>query len=437
MTGRVHRRRFLTRDFPAAAALVLPTVVSARAWAGGANEKLNLAAVGVGGRGAGNIGALARSENVVALCDVDARRLAEAAERYPGARRYDDFRPMLDRENVDAVVVSTPDHTHAAVSVAAMSLGRHVYCEKPLASSIHEARQMAETATRSGVVTQMGNQLHASEPVRRVVELLHAEVLGPVRKVVTFCNKVLRHSGGDLPGDRPPVPPHLDWDLWLGPAAERPYHPVYHPGGWRVFWGLGSGNFGDMACHILDAPYWGLGLRYPVSVEAEGPPPHPHVAPTRMVVRYRFVREGGAPPLEAVWYDGELAPPEASIEGLELPGEGALVIGDRGQLLHSFRSGEIRLLPDEEFSEFEPPEPTLPRPRSHYEEWIEACKGRGQTSSDFRYGAALTETVLAGVVAFRLGERLEWDGPGMRAANAPQAEPLVRPPLREGWSLET
>ncbi len=430
MTLRTTRRRFLG----AAASAGFGAWVwkgPHRAAAGqSANEKLNVGVVGTGGKGRGNMNAAARTENIVALCDVDRRRLAEAGEQYPAARQYADFRRMLEQKDIDAVVVSTPDHTHAAASLPAMELGKHIYCEKPLASSIHDARRMAETAARTGVVTQMGNQVHAADHLRRVVELLQAGVLGRVEKVVTVCHKVLRHSGGELPTDTPPVPDHLDWDLWLGPAPQRPYHPAYHPGGWRVFWGLGSGNFADMGCHILDAPYWGLGLRYPVRIETEGPPPHPHVAPKRKVVRYQFEREEGGKPLEVAWYDGELAPAGEVIEGVS---DGVMVIGERGRLIYNFRGGATQLLPAETFADVELPEPTLPRPASHSTEWTDACKGRGKTASDFQYGATLTEVVLAGVVAYRMGQPLEWNGPGMKAKNCPEAEALIRPAQREDW----
>ncbi|MFO7903075.1 MAG: Gfo/Idh/MocA family protein [Planctomycetota bacterium] len=430
MTMRTTRRRFLG----AATAAGFGAWVwkgPHRATAGqSANEKLSVGIVGTDGKGRGNMNAVARTENIVALCDVDRRRLAAAGEQYPGARQYADFRRMLEQKDIDAVVVSTPDHTHAAASLPAMQLGKHVYCEKPLANSVADARRMAETAARTGVVTQMGNQVRASDHLRRVVELLQAGVLGRVEEVVTACHKVLRHSGGELPTDTPPVPDHLDWDQWLGPAPERPYHPVYHPGSWRVFWGLGSGNFADMGCHILDAPYWGLGLRYPVRIETEGPPPHPHVAPKRMIVRYQFEREDGGQPLEVAWYDGELAPAGEVIEGVN---DGVMVIGERGRLIYNFRGGATQLLPAEVFANVEMPEPTLPRPGSHSTEWTEACKGRGKTASDFQYGATLTEVVLAGVVAYRVGETLEWDGPGMKAKNCPEAEALIRPAQRENW----
>ena len=431
MTQRTTRRRFLGT----AAATGLGAWIwqgPQRAAAGQSpNEKLNVGVVGTGGRGRSNLNGVARTENIVALCDVDQRRLAEAAEQHQGARQYADFRRMLEQQDIDAVVVNTPDHTHAAISLAAMELGKHVYCEKPLANSVADARAMAETAARTGVVTQMGNQVHASDHLRAVVELLQAGVLGRVEKVIAVCHKVLPRSGGELPTDTPPVPDYLDWDLWLGPALERPYHPAYHPGSWRVFWGFGSGNFADMGCHILDAPYWGLNLRHPTRIETEGSPPHPHVAPKRKMVRYHFEREQGEKPLEVVWYDGELAPAGKVIEGVS---DGLMVIGERGRLVYNFRGGATQLLPAETFADFKPPEPTLPRPANHYVEWTEACKGRGKTASDFQYGAALTEVILAGVVAYRVGEPLEWDGPGMRATNCPDAERFIRPAQREGWA---
>ncbi|MDY0169415.1 MAG: Gfo/Idh/MocA family oxidoreductase [Thermoguttaceae bacterium] len=430
MTRRTTRRRFLGSAVSAGLGAWIWRGSRQTAVAGSANEKLNVGVVGTGGRGRSNLNGVARTENIVALCDVDQRRLAKAAEQHPGARQYADFRRMLEQNNIDAVVVSTPDHTHAPIALAAMELGKHVYCEKPLAASVSDARAMAEAAARTGVVTQMGNQVHASDHLRKVVELLQAGVLGRVEKVVTFCHKVLRHSGGELPADTPPVPEYLDWNLWLGPVPERPYHPAYHPGGWRVFWGFGSGNFADMGCHILDAPYWGLNLRHPIHIATEGPPPHPHVAPKQLIVRYQFERAEGGTPLEVSWHDGEAAPAGEIVEGIN---DGVLIVGERGRLTYNFRGGATQLLPAEAFEGFKPPEPTLPRPANHYVEWAEACKGRGQTASSFQYGAALTEMIMAGVVAYRMGRPLKWDGPNMQTTDCPEAEALIRPPRREGW----
>ncbi len=394
------------------------------------NEKLNVAIVGTGGRGARNLAPIAKTENIVALCDVDQRKLAQAAEQHPAAKQYADYRKLLEQNSIDAVVISTPDHTHVNISLAAMALGKHVYCEKPLANNIRDARAMAEAAKRAGVVTQMGNQNHAADRLRQVVEALQAGVLGRVDRVTAFCQKILPHSGTTLPTQAQPVPAYLDWDLWLGPAPERPYHAVYHPFNWRVFWGLGAGNFADMGCHILDAPYWGLGLTSPTVIEAEGPSPDEHVAPKGIQVRYTFARDEDQPPLEVVWRDGEYAPAGSIAEGVS---DGVVAVGERGKLIFNFRGGATQWLAHDGAEPLELPEPTLPRPQSHHQEWTDACKGRGRALSDFAYGAALTEMILAGVVAYRVGKRLEWDGPAMRATNCPEAEALIHPPQRDGW----
>lgn len=433
-SAQLTRRQFTATAGAAVAAFaIVPRCTVAGSDETPPSERLRIAGIGVGGMGAGDINAVAPGNQIVALCDVDQNRSRGTFEKFPDAKPFRDFRKMFDamEKDIDAVVVATPDHTHAVAAMAAIQRGKHVYCEKPLANSVADARAMAETAARTGVVTQMGNQVHASDHLRAVVELLQAGVLGRVEKVIAVCHKVLPRSGGELPTDTPPVPDYLDWDLWLGPALERPYHPAYHPGSWRVFWGFGSGNFADMGCHILDAPYWGLNLRHPTRIETEGSPPHPHVAPKRKMVRYHFEREQGEKPLEVVWYDGELAPAGKVIEGVS---DGLMVIGERGRLVYNFRGGATQLLPAETFADFKPPEPTLPRPANHYVEWTEACKGRGKTASDFQYGAALTEVILAGVVAYRVGEPLEWDGPGMRATNCPDAERFIRPAQREGWA---
>lgn len=404
-------------------------------WGAGrsANDKLDVGFIGANGRGARNLAAIAETEHVVALCDVDALRLAESAERHPSAARYADYRRMLDDEKLDAVVVSTPDHTHAVAAVAAMQSGRHVYCEKPLAHAVYEARRMAEVAAETGAVTQMGNQSHGTDRLRRVVEIVRSGMLGPVHQVVCWSNK--QFSGGDRPAETPPVPEHLDWDLWLGPAPERPYHPDYVPFTWRGWWDFGSGNFGDMGCHIIDAPYWALELDSPTSILAAGPPPHPESSPTALVVRYEFPEQGDRPPVTLTWYDGQWAPPFDQIDDVTLPPQGSLIMGEQGQLLFPHSSGDVQLFPRERFADAEMPEPTLPRPPHHHAEWIAACKGEGRTYSDFAYAARMTEMILAGVVAYRLGKPLEWDGPAMRATNAPEADALIRPEMRAGWEI--
>ncbi len=430
------------RDFLRATALA-----GAGAWALGApaflrgrslNEKLNLAVVGVSGRGASDLQGVS-TENIVALCDVDDLNLGKAAEKYPVARTYNDFRRMLEQKDIDGVVVGTTDHTHAIIAVSAMKLGKHVYCEKPLAHSVYEARVMAETAAQHKVVTQMGNQGHASDRLRSVVEIVRSGAIGPVREVLLWSSKMF--SGGDRPKDTPPVPKNLHWDLWLGPAPERPYHPTYVPRMWRGWWDFGSGNYGDMGCHIFDAAYWALGLRYPVSVEAEGPPGHPESTPAELIVRYEFPARGSQPPVKFAWYDGHKSPPMPELEGIKLPPQGSLLIGDKGKLLFPHSTGKIHLLPQAQFDGFNPPTPTLPRlgdddaKSPHHQEWIRACKTGGQAESNFAYGGALTETILAGLVAYRTGKKLDWDGPKMKAKNCPEAARFIRPKFRKGWEV--
>lgn len=424
------RRAFLKRT---SAIGIGAWIATGGATAGSANDKLNVGFIGANGRGARNLAAVAETENVVALADVDQLRLAESADRHPAATCYADFRRMLDTENLDAVVVSTPDHTHAPAAIAAMQSGHHVYCEKPLAHSVYEARRMAEVAEETGAVTQMGNQSHATDRLRSVIEIVRSGALGPVHQVICWSNK--QFSGGDRPTERPSVPESLNWDLWLGPAPERPYHPSYVPFYWRGWWDFGSGNFGDMGCHIIDAPYWALDLEYPTSILAAGPPPHAESSPGAMVVRYEFPERQGEPPVSLTWYDGEWAPPYEQIDDAPLPNQGSIIFGEHGQLLFPHVRGDIGLFPRERFAGFELPEPMLPRPEHHHAEWIAACKGQGEPQSNFAYGGRLTEVILAGVVAYRLGKRLDWDGPAMRATNAPEAEFLIRPEMRPGWEI--
>jgi predicted dehydrogenase len=427
------RREFIQHTSAIALGAWIGTAATTRGADRAPHEKLNVGVIGAGGRGAANLDAVAETENIVALCDVDHTRLAAAAERHPRAARFADFRKLLEHPGLDAVVVSTPDHLHAHAAIAAMQLGLHVYCEKPVAHSVYEARRMAEVAAQTGVVTQTGNQMHATDRLRQVVEIVRSGLLGPVHEVVCWSNK--QFSGGARPSETPPVPETLDWELWLGPAPYRPYHSCYAPKYWRGWWDFGSGNFGDMGCHILDAPYWALELEYPTSILAAGPPPHAECTPTALVARYDFPARGSSPPVRLTWYDGEWAPPYEMIDDVTLPAQGSLIMGERGQLLFPHAKGEVTLFPQEEFSGIALPDPVLPRPASHHVEWIDACKGRGTALSDFAYGGRMTELLMAGVVAYRLGKRLDWDGPGLRATNAPEADALIRPEYRSGWSI--
>ncbi len=394
------------------------------------NEKLVIAAIGVGGRGAGNVSGVA-SETIAYLCDVDDRHAAGTFNRFPKAKKYYDFRRMFDKEHkhIDAVVVSTPDHTHAPATAAALQLGKHVYCEKPLTHTVYEARRIAQLAQQAGVATQMGTQIHAGENYRRVVEIVQAGVIGSVNEVHVWVAKAW--GGGDRPKDTPPVPKTLKWDLWLGPAPWRPYHPAYVPFHWRRWWAFGNGTLGDMACHYMDLPFWALGLRHPTRVRAQGSPLHPETAPLGLKVEYEYPARGNQPAVKLIWYDGNRIPKQ--LYGHKMPPNGVLFVGDKGLLFADY--GRYRLLPPERFQDFTPPPRTIPRSIGHHKEWIQACKTGTSTTCHFGYAGPLTEAVLLGVVAFRSGEELHWDAQAFRVTNSEKANALLHKPYRQGWKL--
>ncbi len=420
------------------------------------NEKLNIAGIGVGGMGRGNLDAVAPTENIVALCDVDAHYAGGTFGAYPKAKQYTDYRKMFDAEGdtLDAVIIATPDHTHAVIAMEAIRRGKHVYCQKPLTHSIAEARALTLAARNAGVQTQMGNQGHSSGAIRTCWEWVRGGVIGPVREVYAWTD---RPVGGDpwsdfpimpRPDETPPVPESLDWDLWLGPATARPYHPIYHPMTWRGFVDFGTGPLGDMGCHILDPAFWALDLGHPTSVQATSTHYLPEVSsetyPRACIVRYQFPARGGMPPLALTWFDGRLMPPipEGLPANYDFGTNGALFIGEKGFIRHgSHGAGGIHLLPEAFARDAQLPEPTLPRvpqlPGAHERDWLRACKTGEPASSSFEYGGPLTEMVLLGVLAIRMKDRrLEWDGENMRVTNDDEAQKLVDPPCRAGWSLE-
>jgi predicted dehydrogenase len=395
-----------------------------------ANDKLNIGVIGTSGRALGNIEGV-QGENIVAVCDIDDRLIASAKARFPGASTFADFRRMLERKDIDAVVISTADHTHAPAAVMAMKLGKHVYCEKPLSHSVYEARVMTETAARAKVATQMGTQIHAGDNYRRVVEVIRSGAIGPVREAHAWVAKTW--SGGERPTESRPVPNSLYWDLWLGPAPARPYHPTYQPANWRRWWDFGSGTLGDMACHYMDLPFWALDLRSPLTVEAEGPPVHPETTPHWMIVRSTFPVRGTQPPVTLTWYDGGKRPEALSKPGTPKWGDGVLFVGDKGMLLASYDS--YRLLPEADFKDFHPPAPSIPNSIGHHAEWIEACKTGKPTTCNFDYSGPMTEAVLLGTVAYRLGRKIEWDSAGLKVVGCPEAERYLRREYRKGWTL--
>jgi predicted dehydrogenase len=372
-------------------------------------------------------------ENIVALCDVDQQRAAKSFERFPQAKKYRDFRKMLDdlHAQIDAVVVSTPDHTHAPAAAMAIRLGKHCYCEKPLTHSVYECRVLTDLARENKVATQLGTQIHAGDNYRRVVELVQSGVLGPIREVYVWHPG--SRGGMDRPQETPPVPEGLDWDLWLGAAPNRPYHPCYVPGNWRSWWDFGNGTLGDFGCHYMDLPFWALGLKYPTSVEAEGPPPHPETTAPELTVRYQFPARGQEPAVTLTWHNGKNRP--ALLEEKQVPKwpAGVLFVGEKGMLAADY--GQKTLLPESQFRGFEPPEPAIAASVGHHQEWINACKTGSPTTCNFEYSGPLTEAVLLGNVSYRAGRRLLWDAANLKAADCPEADQFLKREYRQGWKL--
>lgn len=411
------------------------------------NDKLNIAIIGAGGRGRSNTGNV-KSENIVALCDVNEKSLDAAAAAFPKARKEVDFRKLFERpQDFDAVAVSTCEHTHAAATMLALKNKKHVYCEKPLTHDVYEARQIRLAAAEAGVTTQMGIQIHATDNYRKVVEIVQSGAIGPVREVHVWVsrawgwqsreaaqrNKDIVHAT-ERPKTTDPIPDGLHWDLWVGPAPERPFNNVYFPGPkWYRWWDFGNGTMSDLGSHWIDLPFWALELNYPLAIEASGPPPSPEIAPASMQVTYEYGARGDLPPAKLTWYQGENKPEIWKQGGIPKWGNGHLFIGDKGMLLSDY--GKFKLLPEDKFTDYQLPEPTLPRVTSHHAEWIEACKNGRQSSANFEYSGWLTEANHLGNVAYRVGKRILWDPVKLAVTNAPEAADLIRCPYRSGWTV--
>ncbi|MBN1806913.1 MAG: Gfo/Idh/MocA family oxidoreductase [Sedimentisphaerales bacterium] len=436
----VSRRDFMASAAAVAAITIVPGHVLGGRGGLSANEKLNIAGIGIGGRGLGDLDEVG-SENIVALCDVDQRYAARAFKTYPKARKYRDFRRMLDKEdkNIDAVVIATPDHTHAVIAMKAIQMGKHVYCEKPLAHSIYEVRKLTEAARQAKVATQLGNQGQASESTRLVCEFIWSDAIGPVRQVHSWCNRPISPRGIDRPKETPPVPETLDWDLWLGPAPYRPYHPCYLPFSWRGWWDFGTGVLGDIGCHQFAPIFRALKLGYPRCVDACSSGVNSETAPLASIVRYEFPSRYDFPELELIWYDGGLMParPKELEEGLRFgDADDNLFVGDKGRMLGH------RLLPESRNKEYGRPAKILARSPGHHREWLDACKGGPPAGSNFDISGPLTEVVLLGNIALRMGQKLYekglklyYDGPNMKITNLPEADKFLRSEYRDGWTL--
>lgn len=393
--------------------------------------------------------AAAEKNNIVAICDVNEKSLDGAAKRFPKARKEVDFRRIFQHANeFDAVVVSTCEHTHAFATLPALQLGKHVYCEKPLTYNVWEARVIREAAAKANVATQMGTQIHAGENYRRVVELVRSGAIGTIHEVHVWVGRAWGWQGtpeeaqknGDIVHvqDRPtgtdPIPDGLHWDLWLGPAPERPFNNVYFPGPkWYRWWDFGNGTMSDLGSHFVDLPFWALDLDYPRTIEASGPPPHPEIAPASMQVKYEYGARGDRGPLELTWYQGVNKPELLSSGDIPAWNSGHLFVGDKGMLLCDY--GKHLLLPEDKFADFERPAPSIPKSLGHHAEWLHACKTGDPTTCNFEYAGWLTEANHLGNVAYRAGKKLEWDPVKLAATNCPEAEPYIRRTYRKGWSL--
>lgn len=439
MSSKTTRRRFLRQSLATGAGFWMGAR-TAPARPASRREKLNIACVGVGGRGAHNVQAM-MGENIVALCEVDRDQGARVLKRLPDVPTFVDYRVMFDKlhKQIDAVVISTPDHMHAPIAMAAIELGKHVYCEKPLTRTVAEARRVAEAAAKRKLVTQMGNDGNASPGARRNVELLRAGVLGPVREIHAWSDRpgAFWKQALDRPTDTPPVPDTLRWDLWLGVAPWRPYHPTYLPGRWRGWFDFGTGALGDMACHICNVAFWGLDLGDPAAVEAETSEPFEETYPAWSRVRWEFPARADRPAVRMHWYDGGKQPSADLVGGRDLPDNGSIIIGERGTLFIPSADGAARvLLPEDKFKDLKPPPQVIPDSPGHHEEWIRNCK-QGDPGLDYmsHFGRAgrMTEAVLLGVLAIRVGKRLEWDAREMKVTNVREANQYVDPPYRKGW----
>jgi len=461
------RRRFLAQASAAAlSATLVPRHVLGGAGHTPPSETLNVAIIGSGGQGLHNMRALLSEDDVqiVAIADVmeeadysefyyrgtagrtPAIKMVEKknAERQPTGsskkcRGYVDFREMLEKEkSIDAVLIATPDHMHAVASLAAIARGKHVYCEKPLARTVAETRRVTEAARKAKVATQMGNHGHSGSGIRMTVEWIRDGVIGDVREVHAWSSGVPNSGFRDRPKDTPSVPKALDWDLWLGPAAHRPYHPTYAPYRWRQWWDFGTGTMGDMACHNIDPAFWALDLGHPESVEARCAGLNNETVPYAGTVYYQFPKRGSKPPVKLTWYSGLKPPrPEELAEGRDLigGGNGILFVGDKGKLMCPGWAGGPRLVPLEKTREYTKPAASIPRSKGHHRDWIDACKGGDPASSNFDYSGHLSEVVVLGNAAMRVQKKILWDGPNLKALNCPEADAFIHPEYHNGWTL--
>jgi predicted dehydrogenase len=466
MTRRTTRRQFLREAGLAGVGFWVAGGISLGAPARESSplERINIACIGVGGKGRSDTEQAGNHGNVVALCDIDDHFLGRMAGHFPKAKKYNDYRKMLEElgKDIDAVTVSTPDHTHAPASLMAMRMKKHVYCQKPLTHTVKEARLMRDVARENHVCTQMGNQGSAENGLREAVEVVQTGAIGPVTEAHVWTNRPVWPQAPRITS-RPPSsepPEHVHWDLWLGSAPERPYsgekmynnHPPYHDFNWRGWWDFGTGALGDMACHTANMAFRALKLEHPISVVAENGELNPETYPAWATITFHFPARSALPPVKLVWYEGQRngkknLPPLELFKGAvtedKLPGSGSLLVGAKGTLYSPDDYGaRYFLLPEKDFEGYKKPEPTLPRngrgDNGMKEEWVRAIKAKNPSLaySNFDIAALLTETILLGNVGMRArGAKLEWDGPNLRFTNAPEANQLLSKEYRKGFGV--
>ena len=468
--AKVSRRDFLSRTAAVTAAVtIVPRYVLGARGRTAPSEKLNVAVIGVGGQGRHNTNALLQEADVqvCAICDVteqadysrfyyggvagrgpvkklidDNYKSKPATADYPPCAVYIDFREMLEKEKgIDAVLIATPDHTHAIAAMAAIERGKHVYCEKPLAHSIYETRMVTEAARKAGVATQMGNHGHSSETIRLTCEWIWDGAIGDIREVHAWSHTGLDWGGFRMrrPDETQPIPAGMDWDLWLGPAKKRPYHIAYAPYSWRGWWDFGTGAIGDMACHNMDPAFWALKLGYPYSAEASATNINDETTPFGSIVHYEFDARGDMPPVKLTWYSGGLMPPrpEELEPGRQLAGggNGILFVGDKGKIMAEGWGGSPRIIPENKMQQYKRPAKTLERSKGHHRDWIDACKGGKQPHGGFDYSGPMTEVIVLGNVALRTNEKLAWNAQTMKATNSDKADQYIKPEFHNGWTM--
>ena len=440
------RRHFLHTILASGTApLIVPRHLVAQSGQTPPSEKLVTAHIGVGGQGGGNLGEIGsfREVQVAALCDIDEGRLNGAAQKFPNARKHRDWRKMLDsQKDFDAVVISTPDHHHALASLASMQLGKHIYVEKPLAHTIQEARLMKEMAARMKVVTQMGNNGHAGDGLRRWKEYYDAGAIGKIKEVLVWTDRQGKWwdtQGTTRPKDTVPVPANVDWDTWIGPAPMRPYSPAYHPMKWRGWWGFGCGALGDMAVHNADPAFFALDLGAPDWVEAQTSESNNDSFPAWNIIKYHFPAKGDRPEVTMTWFDGGKMPQDVPFfeKTRTLSDNGCIFIGEKAGLMGGSHASPPRIIPETSMKEFGKLEPKLPRSAGHRIEWVKAAiAGKPEDAkSGFWYSAPFTEALLVGLLAVRYQKRIEWDAEAMKAKNCPEADEVIKKAYREGWKL--